>query len=500
MANSILIKRFSLRQWLRYHILQKKLNTAFGWILLLLLGALMVYGVVMVDYKIGPIVIVCVSAFLLFVLIMKYPYFGLYFLIGFSSITTVIDRLVTLPVPSGTFIELITYLEFLSILFKYDQKKNIDLKFWKNPITIGLYVLFGFYLIELFNPEMFSQLGWFSFFRKQLSYFVFYYICYSLLDSRARIIYFVRFMIFLCTLLALYACKQQAFGYAGFEMRWIGTGGGLSLLLQGGLLRKFSVFSDPATSGILFASISMLCIILFIRSDDKKERVWLAVAGIINLLGYSYSGTRTATLMIIAGICLYCISTLYEKRTIRFFIYSVLTVTALMVMPYQNVVTNRIRSTFEGTKDQSAAIRDFDRHQVQPYIQDHPLGGGIFTCGFEGPKYNHGHYLEYLQPDSGYMKTVAEEGGIGLALLLIFYFIVMRHGYHYFFRAKDPVIRNYYIALLIMMFTLLVAQYAQMAITQCPVVLFFQAIMVIFIKLADYDTDPQAKPITTIQN
>ena len=326
MANGTLMKHYSLRQWLRYHFLQKKLNTAFGWILLFLIGALLVYGIVMVDYKIGPIVVVCVSAFLLFVLIMKYPYFGLYFLIAFSSITTIVDRLITLPIPTGTFIEVITYLEFLSILLKYDQKKNIDLRFWKNPITIGLYVLFGFYLIELFNPEMFSQLGWFSFFRKQLSYFVFYYICYSLLDSRARIIYFVRFIIVLCSLLALYACKQQWFGYSGFELRAIGTGGGLQLLLQGGLLRKFSVFSDPATSGILFASISMLCIILFIRTNNKKERIWLGAAALSNLLGYSYSGTRTATLMIVAGICLYCVSTLYEKRTIFFLLLSVLSV------------------------------------------------------------------------------------------------------------------------------------------------------------------------------
>jgi cell division protein FtsW (lipid II flippase) len=307
-------------------------------------------------------------------------------------------------------------------------------------------------------------------------------------------------MIALSTLLALYACKQQWFGYAGFELRWIGTGGGLDLLLQAGLLRKFSVFSDPATSGILFACISVLCIILFIRTKNKNERLWLGVAGIINLLGYSYSGTRTATMMILAGICLYCISTLYEKRTVFFMLFSVLSLALLMIMPYQNAITNRIRSTFEGTSDQSAAIRDYDRHQVQPYIQDHPIGGGIFTCGFEGPKYNPGHYLENLQPDSGYMKTVAEQGGIGLALLLIFYFIVMRHGYHYFFRAKDPEIRNYYIALLVMMFTLLVAQYAQMAITQCPVVLFFQAIMVIFIKLANCDKVPQPEPISTIQN
>jgi hypothetical protein len=89
---------------------------------------------------------------------------------------------------------------------------------------------------------------------------------------------------------------------------------------------------------------------------------------------------------------------------------------------------------------------------------------------------------------------------VGLALLLIFYFIIMAYGFRRFFCMKDPEIQNYYIALLIMMFTLMVAQYGQMAITQCPVILFFHASMIIFIKLADFDKPVQTIPLFTKQN
>jgi len=498
MNRVVYTNRSPLRQWLRYHFLEKKLNTYFGYFFLLLIGILMTYGVAVIDIKIGLVTVFFITGLLLLVLIIKHPYFGFYFLIVFASLTVTIDRLVNLPVPSGMLIEVFNYFAFLSVLLNYNLKKNINLRFWTNPISIGQYILFAYYLIELFNPEMISQLGWFSFFRKQISYFVFYYMCYCLLDSKEKIIYFVRFMICFTSILALYACKQQWFGYAAFEMRYIGTDG-ISLLLQAGLLRKFSVFSDPSTSGILFASIAMLCIILYIRTTNKKEKIWLAIAAVTNLLGYSFSGTRTATLMILMGIILYCISTLYEKRTIIFMVVCAGFIFSLFVLPFQTPVTYRIKSTFEGTKDASASLRDFDRNQVQPYIQAHPLGGGIFTCGFEGPKYSKGHYLEYLQPDSGYMKTLAEQGEIGLAILLIFYFIVMRHGFHFFFRVKDPEIQNYYIGLLAMMFTLLVAQYSQMAIYQYPVTLYFYATLIIFIKLADFDkaVDPVKK---TIQN
>ncbi len=167
-------------------------------------------------------------------------------------------------------------------------------------------------------------------------------------------------------------------------------------------------------------------------------------------------------------------------------------------MPFQNTVTNRIKSTFQGSEDASAYVRDYDRHEVQPYIQAHPLGGGIFTCGVEGPKYNAGHYLEFLQPDSGYMKTLAEQGIFGLSLLLIFYFVVMRVGYHNFFRVRDPEIRNYYIALIAMTFALLAGQYSQMVFTQNPITIFFYATMVIFIKLADFDEDTEPSKKTTI--
>lgn len=478
--------RHSHGQSLRYHFLEKKLNTPYGLIFLSLIGLLLGLGTVL-DIKTGPAAVAVAAAFLIFIVIIKNPRFGFYFIVAFSSLTITIDRLIKPPLPTGNFIELITYVCLFGLLLKKNLKGYNSGSFWTNPITVVQYFLFSYYIIEFFNPEMFSHLGWFSFFRKQLSYFAFYYICYFLLDSKVRIIYFVRFMIALSSLLALYACKQQWFGYAGFELRWIGTGNGYTLLWQGGLLRKFSVFSDPSTSGILFAAISVLSVILLFRSRNKKEKYWLAVAVFVNLLGYLYSGTRTATLMIVAGIILYCISTVYEKQTWKFILYSALVFIFIWKLPVYNPVTNRIRSTFEGTHDASAAVRDYNRHLVQPYIQAHPMGGGIFTSGAEGNKYNVGHYLEYLQSDSGYLKNLAEQGPIGLALLLIFYFAIMQYGFHKFFRVRDSQIRTYYIGLLVMNFTLLVAQYSQMAITQYPVVLYFYAILVIIIKLASFD-------------
>ena len=297
MSQHLTSKGSAIGNALRYHFLEKKLNTTFGYILLTLIAMAIAYATT-IDFKIGLGMVILFVTILVIIILLKYPYIGFYFMICFSSITITLDRLIHLPVPINASLEPLTLLLLLGVLRNYDLRRNVDRKFWTNPITISLYFLMADYVIEIFNPSMFSWLGWSSFFRKQLSYLIFYYIAYSLLNTKKKIFTFIYFMIALSTVLALYACKQQFLGYADFELRSIGVGGGYILLFQGGLLRKFSVFSDPATSGLYFASVAMLSIILWVRDPNKVRRWWLGAAIIINILGYSFSGTRTATLMI----------------------------------------------------------------------------------------------------------------------------------------------------------------------------------------------------------
>ena len=487
-------KLLAVVEWLRYHFVIKKLHSGPGYVIFALLALATSYATAVIDYKIGLAVVALFCIILIVILCLRYPHFGFYLTLALSGQLTLVARLANLSFnfPYGVPIEILTYLTLFGILFNPDLRKKLDSEFWTNPITISFLFLMAYNLIELFNPSMFSKLGWTYFYRKQISYYFFYYVAYCLLSSRKSIDFFINFLIIYTSLLALYACKQQWFGYADFEMRSILIGGerAYNLLFQGGFLRKFSTLSDPATSGVLFASVAMLCIILIWREKSWKRRRWLSLAIIANVLGYSYSGTRTSTLMIMAGIIFYIMATLYEKRTFIFLAISVLAFTFLILAPiHSSPVLERIRTTFQGTKDASAAIRDYDRHQVQPYIQAHPIGGGVYTCGMEGPVYNRGHYLWLFQPDSGYMKVLAEEGPIGLALLIISYFFVLRVGLRNFYRSKDIKIQNQYIALLTMLFTLMLAQYAQVAMSQYPIALMFLCIMVVFIKLAKYENE-----------
>jgi O-Antigen ligase. len=237
-------------------------------------------------------------------------------------------------------------------------------------------------------------------------------------------------------------------------------------------------------------------VILGLRATKTYKRALYLMMAVVHFLATSYTGTRTATLMVIAGMAFYCVLTLYEKRTLIFSGFFGILILALLFAPiHDNVVINRLRSTFEGSKDPSAMARDINRRTVQPYVWSHPIGGGLNTCGQVGQLYNPGHYLSMIPPDSAYMQTMMEQGPIGLAILLIFYYVTLRTGIKYFYRVKDPHIQTLYVANLVAIFTMQVAQFSQQAIGQYPGVLYYYAALALMMKLHQFDS-PGKKAVT----
>jgi len=482
-----------VKEWFRYHFFERKMNSVTGIIILSLLAVGIGYSTATIDYRAGFGIVGVFVVVLFIILFMRYPYFALYFIIAYSALPSLLFRIfmdTSIKIEFSNLIDILTILLLFSILTKSQPQQFEGKKFWSNPVTTSFIILLMFYMIEALNPSMHSILGWVSYVRKYIILLISFYILFRLLDTWKTIKFFIFFNIILTTLLAIYACKQQWFGITSFEMRWAtASPTGYTMLLQGGLLRKWSTLSDPATSGILFSSVSLQCMVLMLRLPSKKIKLWLGVALIFNLMAYAYSGTRTATLMLVAGIAFYSIATIYEKRTLIFLVTAVVAFVVLMVMPYSPPAIGRIRTTFQGNKDMSAAVREYNRHQVQPYLYQHPMGGGIFTCGIEGPKYNPGHFLVDFQPDSGYMKTLAEQGWLGLIILLVTYFMIISHVLHNFYRAKNPELVNHSIALIVLIFSLMVGQYSQFALGPFPQILSYLGSLVFLIKLPDLDNE-----------
>jgi putative inorganic carbon (HCO3(-)) transporter len=487
-AVNILSNRSGVGHWLHHHFVTKKLMSPVGFILLGLIGIGVAYISAFMGYKMALVAVAAVVGLVVGVACTLHPYFGFYFCIILSALIFTPERLFGLMLPFGMVVELFSYFTLLGVLTQNYAKVEIQREFWKHPITIMLIILLGFYALEAVNPSPHSMVGWFNYFRKYLSFLTFYFISYCLLNSRETIRFFLRFWIWFAVILAAYACKQQWLGFSNWEINWImADDKRFELLWQHGLLRKFSILPDPAASGVLFSAMMVFSLVVALRTSNKKLKWMLYVFALINFLGFSYSGTRTGNLMLLASILFYSIATIYDKRTIRFLLVTVGIVTLIMVIPYQNPVLYRIQSTFQGSKDPSAAFRDMNRKSIQPYIYKHPIGGGISTSGIEGQFYTPGHILASVSPDSGYMKIAMEQGWLGLALTLIFYYLVLRTGIKHFYRCRAPEIRMWYIAVISMLLSLMVGQFSQIVIGQYPTIFFYYPAIVILIKLCKYE-------------
>lgn len=433
-------------------------------------------------------IIVCLGCLLV-------PQFGFYFPFIVSLFLMLPGRLSNAAnvIPTGMIPEYLSYLALIGVVTHHAYRVENKSKFWSHVLTILMLVQLAYYAFQLLNPNMFSKLGWANFFRKQVSFVAFFYLAYLFLNTKKAIFQFNRFWIVYSTFNALYACKQQWFGFFNFEYVWlISDEKRYNLFVNGGFVRRFGLLSDPASAGILYAMGTCLLLVMTIRAKTRPKQIIYAILMVIHFLATSFTGTRTATLMIVAGAVFYCVLTLYEKRTVIFSgVFGFLLAFLLVAPIYNNMVINRLRSTFEGSKDPSAKVRDINRAIVQPYVYSHPIGGGVNTAGLVGNLYNPGHFLSMIPPDSAYLQTMMEQGYIGFILMLAFYYIVLRTGIKHFYRVRDDDIKTLYTAYLVSIFSLYVAQYSQLAIGQYPGIFFYLAAMAIFMRLHEFDSSKQ---------
>jgi putative inorganic carbon (HCO3(-)) transporter len=480
----------SFTSWAKEVFFDTRMNSVPGLIVMALIGVGLSFAGAAINEKM-PLLIAGAAAAILFVLIcMRYPEFAYHFYIWSIILFTLPARLFGINIPLGVVLEPTGYLAAISILAAQYRKRQNSADFWKTPISLLVLLLFFYYLMECFNPEIDGRVGWFKFFRKEIIYLLFYYISFLMLDSMEKIRRFVKLWIILAVGISLYGIKQQWFGFSAFEDAYIHSDENITILLfQGGMFRKFSLLPDPAAFGVLAASSSLFTLVLAIRTRAKKTKWQLYGASILQMVASTYSGTRTCNVMLIGGLASYIIFTLNEKRTIIVLFSSIFIAVFLLFGPLQNSpVIYRVKTTFDGSKEPSNMVRDVNRHNIQPYVWEHPIGGGLNTCGEEGQEYYPGHRLSGYPPDSGYMKIMMEQGWVGLAINVALYFFILYRGVTGFYDSKKAEIKTLYIAFTVCIFSLIVGQYSQLAISTYPQYLFYLATLVIFYKLKEYDT------------
>ncbi|MDB5285718.1 MAG: O-antigen ligase protein [Mucilaginibacter sp.] len=398
--------------------------------------------------------------------IVAYPRFGIAVYVIAAFFINYAAKVVPEGVPLGILMDAITYL----LVFGFFLKKKYDYSwsYFQNPISYLILIWLAYNLFEAINPASPSILAWLYTVRTigflLLVFFVFVY--------HIRSVEYIRFLmklwLFLALLAAISGFQQENFGLLSFEKKWYYSNPEvLSFLFIEGHLRKVGIFPDPTTYSYNLVVAAVMCIVFTFQdiSIIKKILLWLAVP--FFLLTMLYSGSRAAYVLLPAAMALLAILK-FNKKILFFVAAAGLLLGFIIVAPTSNPLIKRFQSAFNPAKDASYNVRIENQKRIKPYILSHPIGGGLGSVGLWGRKFAPNSMLAKFPPDSGYVRVAVEMGWIGLFLFCTLMFVILKTGINNYYLIKNPELKNYCLAMALVIFVFNVGNSPQQALVQYP--------------------------------
>ncbi len=459
-------------------------------VIALMVGSLYTtYLIVTRGMMAGPMIAAGVGSLLALGLMMKDYKLGIYFSFILAVVMSYINRMSGQSIPFGVVLDALAALIFFVMLFSNKQRTN-----WthlKSAITYLYIAVVVYQLLQVFNPNAVSFLGWIVAFRANTSFLLFFAL-YHLFQSFEELKKFTYLWIILAAIVAFYGLWQEFIGLNQREQHWIYSNPTrLGLYMIWGHLRKFSLLSDPSAYGLFMGFSGLSCFVLMLGPFSAAHRILFGGLATMMFWSMTYSGTRTATAMVAVGIAFYILMTLKSRKSLMVMALAGIGVLALLFGPFYGGTVKRLRSTFESGEDASMNVRDKKRIRLQAYVQTHPFGGGLNTTGSNGLKYSPGHPLaEGWDADSGYLLTALELGWVGLIIGMALFFAVVLKGINNYFSIRDPLIKTYNLAYIVPFFAMSVAHFTQDAMFQKPAYIVIIATYAAVLVLPTYDKKP----------
>ncbi|MBX2945166.1 MAG: O-antigen ligase family protein [Cyclobacteriaceae bacterium] len=438
------------------------------------------------NILVGPLVILGVFGFFIFMGIIYDFSFGVYILFLLGTFMFYVSRLIPAPIPFGIFYDALVVITFAGIFLNVKQTK--EWTNFNNVFTFFFVIITAYQLLQLFNPNAVSISGWLVSMRNNTSLLL-YITFFQLFISLKNIRYFTILWLGVAVIVALYGIYQEVFGLTAFEWRWIFEAPGrFELFYVWGSMRKFSFLSDPAAYG-MFLSFSGLAFVALAFGPYKGHWKFVFIlTSLVVFVAMLYSGTRTATAMVAVGLLLLILMNINSTKVILFAMAIVFAGGIIFFGPFYSAEIIRLRSTFTPSEDASMGVRDYKRLRFQNYIRTHPIGGGLMTTGTSGLQYSPGHPLaEGWDPDSGYLATALELGWIGLIIFIAFFAVVMIKGIINHFSIADPFLKNMNLVYTMPFFALSVGHFTQHAMFSRPANLIVIATYALLIRLPQFD-------------
>lgn len=419
-------------------------------------------GALIIAVLIGPPLVFAVIA---------YPRFGIITILVAAYFILWIIRLGLVAFPLGTLMDGLLALLILGLIIK--QKYEPDWTFVKNPISIVIIIWIGYNFIQVINPSAESKLAWLYTIRTvalvMLNYFIFSYH----IRSKKFIQQIIKIWLGLSVIGALYAFKQQYIGFFGFEEEYLYSDPSIAgLLFIGGEWRKFSIFSDPVAFSYTMVVSSLLCVGLMFGPMSRAKKWILGFLIFLFLSSMLYSGTRGAYVLFPAAM-LFLTILIFNKKILIMTAAGGILLTTLIFIPTGNLTFFRFQSAFRPSEDASFNVRATNQKMIQPYIQTHPIGGGLGATGVWGAKFSPGSFLASFPPDSGYVRVAVELGWVGLLIFCTLMFIILKTGIENYYNIRDPELKSYCLAMVLITFAFNIGNYPQEALVQYPSNVYF---------------------------
>lgn len=469
---------YSQRQYLRLQAFKKKLvgdkldhPVLIGLILFFSLTAAV--GISLFGIKAGVLLMMAIVAPLAVYATIAYPKIGIVLSLIISYFLLFAEKFTDFPV--GTIMD--GLLALLVFGFFLKQKTNQDWAVFKNPISIMIIVWIGYNFIQVANPYAESRLAWVYTVRTVAVVLLMHYIFLYHIRSVQFVRVIFKIWIGLAFFAALYGLNQQIFGFFPFEQGWLDANPtARSLYFIGGVWRKFSIFSDPVTFSYNMVIGAILCISLMTGPLKSWKKVTLLIISLTCIASMLFSGTRGAYVLIPVALGMFLILKFNKKVLLLSLILGAIMGTVVF-MPTSNQAILRFQSAFSPEYDASFNVRKANQQKIQPYIRSHPIGGGLGATGTWGQRFSPYSFLANFPPDSGYVRVAVEIGWVGLLLFCTLIFITLKRGISNFFKIRDPELKSYALAMVLIVFALHIGNYPQEALVQYPTNILFSLVL-----------------------
>ena len=471
---------------LRNFFLINKLHSPLGYLFLFVVLAGVGIGVAKFGIIFGYLVLAGAIAIPVVYALVAYPKIGItVFLIASYFIMLFLRMGVNFPL--GTLMDGMEVLFLIGLLIK--QKQKPDWKIYKGPISKLMIIWMIYNILEVANPIAASRLAWVYTVRTVAIIMIMYFIFLYHIRTKEFIKFIIKLWLVLAFIGAAYCFKQEHFGFFDFEERYIHSDPAVGLLLFiGGHWRKFSMFSDPVVFAYTMAICCLLCMGLLTGPVSPKKKAILVFLLIFYFMNMVYSGTRGAFVLVPVGMIIFAILR-FTKTILAITIAFGICLFVVVNMPTSNQSLYRFQTAFKPSDDPSYKLRKINQKRVQPFIQTHPLGGGLGSTGEWGGRFSPGTFLAIFQPDSGYARVIVESGWIGMFLLCTLMFTVLKTGINNYYKLKDPELKSYCLAFTTMIFALHIGNYPQEALVQFPSNVFFYLMVAIISGLPAIERD-----------